>query len=62
VGLTDELRDALAISRESAFSPEELAAHERFWDAVRSERTLMNGKLAEGREEGREEGRAMGSS
>jgi len=25
---------------ESAFSREELAAHERFWDSVRSERTL----------------------
>ena len=52
VGLTDELRDALEISRESAFSPEELAAHERFWDGVRSERTLMKGKLAEGIEIG----------
>jgi len=60
VGLTEELRDALEISLESAFTPQELAAHERFWDAVRSERTLMNGKLAEGREEGREEGRAEG--
>ena len=60
IGLTAELRDALEISPESAFSPEELAAHERFWDTVRSERTLMKGKLAEGREEGREEGRAEG--
>jgi len=60
VGLTDELRDALEISRESAFSPDELAAHERFWDTVRSERTLMKGKLAEGREEGRAEGIEIG--
>ncbi len=52
VGLTEELRDALEISLQSAFTPEELAAHDRFWDAVRSERTLMNGKLAEGIEIG----------
>jgi predicted transposase/invertase (TIGR01784 family) len=60
IGLNEELRDALEISQESAFSPQELAAHERFWDAVRSERTLMNGKLAEGREEGRAEGIEIG--
>jgi hypothetical protein len=51
---------SFSISQESAFSPQELAAHERFWDAVRSERTLMNGKLAEGRAEGIEIGVALG--
>jgi DNA-binding transcriptional LysR family regulator len=60
VGLTEELRDALEISLESAFTPQELAAHERFWDTVSSERTLMNGKLAEGRAEGIEIGVALG--
>ena len=52
------------MAREAAFSPGELAAYERYWDAVRVERTLLSGKKAEGREEGEavgfERGRAEG--
>ena len=59
-GINPEITDALRLARESNFSPRERNAYDRFWDAVRMERTLINGKLAEGRAEGREEGRAEG--
>ena len=55
-GINAELTDAMRLARESNFSPRERNAYDRFWDAVRMERTLLNGKLAEGREEGRAEG------
>lgn len=59
---------ALAEVREAAFSEEELRAYEKFWDAISTERTLIEGRYREGmargrkegREEGREEGRAEG--
>jgi predicted transposase/invertase (TIGR01784 family) len=56
-----EIEEALSLAGESAFSRAELEAYDRYWDAIRSERTLISGKykdgLKVGREEGREEGR-----
>ena len=51
-----EIGDALDLARESGFSAGELEAYDRYWDAVRVERTLMSGKYAEGLEKGREDG------
>jgi predicted transposase/invertase (TIGR01784 family) len=58
--LNAALNEALRISRESNFSPAERNAYDRFWDAVRSERTLIEGKTKEALEQGRAEGKAEG--
>jgi len=55
-----EIGDALDLARESGFSLGELEAYDRYWDAVRVERTLMSGKYAEGLEKGLEKGREDG--
>jgi flagellar biosynthesis/type III secretory pathway protein FliH len=56
----EEIREALELSGESAFSRTELEAYDRYWDVIRTERTLMAGKYTEGRTEGRIEGRTEG--
>jgi len=56
VAVSQEVRDAIAISRQSAFTPGELETYERFWDAVSRERTLIAGGLAEGIEIGERRG------
>jgi predicted transposase/invertase (TIGR01784 family) len=68
--INSEIQQAFTISRESNFTIEERAAYDRFWDAVRSERTLLLGKTreahavgkAEGKAEGLEEGIAVGKA
>ena len=55
-----ELKEAVTLAREGGFTPGELDAYDRYWDAVRSERTLLEGKTAQAREEGLAEGRAEG--
>jgi flagellar biosynthesis/type III secretory pathway protein FliH len=54
------VREAIEIARESAFTPGELETYDRFWDAVRRERTLISGSRQEGLEIGLEKGRAEG--
>jgi len=46
------------LAKESAYTPSELSAYEVYWDSVRTERTLLQGRYDEGRAEGRVEGRA----
>jgi flagellar biosynthesis/type III secretory pathway protein FliH len=55
-----EIQEALNLSFEAAFSRSDLEAYDRYWDLIRSERTLMSGTYKEGREAGREEGRQEG--
>jgi predicted transposase/invertase (TIGR01784 family) len=55
-----EIQEAVTLSKEGAFSPGELEAYDRYWDAVRTERTLLEGKTAEAKAEGHAEGRAEG--
>ena len=54
----------MEVVEESAFSPEQLLGYDKFWDIIRTETTLYNSGVrqgrAEGREEGREEGEAIG--
>ena len=57
-----EIKQALALTEESAYTPKELEAYERNWDAIRSEKTLMEDKWEEGLEKGREEGLAEGKA
>ena len=56
MGLTELLRQALAIAEECGFSPGQLERYDAFWDAVSRERTLLSGKFKEGRTEGLTEG------
>ena len=60
VAVSQEVRDAIEIARQSAFTPAELEAYERFWDAVSRERTLISGGFQAGRDEGIEIGRSEG--
>lgn len=59
-----EISKALTVLEESAFTDEELAGYEHFWDGISVEKTLYNSArregLAEGRAEGIAEGRAEG--
>jgi predicted transposase/invertase (TIGR01784 family) len=50
------IRQAAELCEVGAFTPEELAGYDRFWDMVSIEKT----KLCEAREEGRAEGHATG--
>ena len=56
------LKEAVTILTESSFTNAELAAYERFWDIISTEKTLATGKFREGREVGRKEGREEGKS
>lgn len=53
-----EVREAIELMRESAFSEEELAAYEDYWDSVRLERSMISDGLETGEAKGREEGHA----
>lgn len=50
-----EIKEAVQLLEESAYTPEELEYYHTYWDSVSSEKTLMEGKFREGKEEGREE-------
>jgi predicted transposase/invertase (TIGR01784 family) len=60
IAVSGEVRHAIEIARESAFTPGELESYDRFWDAVRRERTLISGSRREGIEEGIEIGEQRG--
>jgi len=47
-----EIKEALLLTREAAYTPEELEAYNRNWDAIRTEKTLIDDKLMEGFEKG----------
>lgn len=52
-----EIKKAVTVLEESAFTPEQLWRYEKFWDTIRVEKTLLSSSERKGREEGREEGR-----
>jgi predicted transposase/invertase (TIGR01784 family) len=56
----EQIRRAAGLCEEGAFSPEELAAYEAYWDWIRTEKTVREGSLAKGRAEGEAKGRAEG--
>ena len=47
-----EVREAIEHLQESAFTKEELATYDKYWDSVSSERTLIEDAYAEGEEKG----------
>ena len=58
--LEPDLREALEILEESAFSREELDRYDRYWDTIISEQTLIEDAERKGRTEGYAEGRTEG--
>jgi predicted transposase/invertase (TIGR01784 family) len=56
----EDIRQALDICEEGAFTEAELALYDGYWDAVRVENTLISGGRREGRAEGLAEGEAIG--
>lgn len=48
-----EIKEAIGLAEESAFSPAELDAYESYWKAVSSEKTLREASRAEGIVEGK---------
>ena len=56
----EEISQAVEICEESAFTPAELAAYDRYWDVVRREKSAISGALAEGEIKGEARGEAKG--
>jgi predicted transposase/invertase (TIGR01784 family) len=50
-----EIREAVDLSEEAAYTEGELVAYDKYWDAVSVEKTLLSGARKEGRQEGRQE-------
>ena len=55
-----DVREAVEILAESAFTPAELESYDRYWDSVSIERTLVGDSLAAGEKIGIEKGRQEG--
>ena len=55
-----EIKEAIALAEEAAFSPAELEAYESYWKAVSSEKTLREESRLEGKAEGKIEGKIEG--
>ncbi|MDR2684567.1 MAG: Rpn family recombination-promoting nuclease/putative transposase [Prevotellaceae bacterium] len=51
-----EINEAIKMCEEAAYTEEEKAAYDKYWDTVSYEKTLIHGKLSEGRAEGLQEG------
>jgi predicted transposase YdaD len=60
----EHIRKAAELCEESALTPEQLALYDRYWDAIRSEKTIREAARREGKAEGRalglEEGEVIG--
>ena len=56
----EEVREAIDLVRESAFTEEELVAYEDYWDSVRVERSMISDALETGEAKGRQTGHAEG--
>lgn len=51
-----EIKKAMTVLEESAFTPEQLLGYEKFWDIISVEKTLISSAERKGKEEGRKEG------
>jgi len=56
----EQISKAAELCEQAAFSPEQLATYEAYWDWVRIEKTVREGSLAKGRAEGEALGLAKG--
>ena len=57
-----EINEAVSLAEESGYSVSELDTYYQYWDTVSTEKTLMEGKYAEGEAKGRAEGKAEGKA
>jgi predicted transposase/invertase (TIGR01784 family) len=55
-----EIREAIELLQESAYSKSEMAAYDKYWDSISVERTLLVDSFAEGKTEGIIEGKIEG--
>jgi predicted transposase/invertase (TIGR01784 family) len=55
-----EISEAVKLAEEAAYTPGELNSYESYWDAVRTEKTLLLGKYDEGMARGMARGMAEG--
>ena len=55
-----EINKAMEVVEESAYTPEQLLGYDKFWDVIRTETTLYNSGVRQGRAEGLEEGIEQG--
>jgi len=55
-----EIKKAVSLAEEAAYTPGELESYEKYWDAVSIEKTLITGSRAEGHAEGLAEGELKG--
>ena len=55
-----EIYKAMEVVEESAYTPEQLLGYDKFWDVIRTETTLYNSGVRQGRAEGLEEGIEQG--
>lgn len=51
-----EIKKAVTVLEESAFTPEQLLGYEKFWDIISVEKTLISSAERKGKAEGRVEG------
>jgi predicted transposase/invertase (TIGR01784 family) len=56
----EDIRKAVDICEESGFTPEELIEYDWYWDAIRTEKSLLAERWEKGMEKGHEEGRKEG--
>ena len=56
----EQIQQAAELCRVAAFTPEELADYEKYWDIVRREKSLREGSLEEGEVKGLVKGEAIG--
>ena len=55
-----EIKQAVELSAVSAYTPDELAAYEKYWHYVSTEKTMLHDKFAEGLAIGEAKGKAKG--
>lgn len=55
-----EISKALTAVEESAYTDEQLLGYDKFWDIIRTEKTIFNSAVRRGREKGYAEGREQG--
>jgi len=51
----EQISKAIELCEEGAYTPEERAAYEAYWDIIRTEKTIREGSLAKGKAEGKAE-------
>ena len=56
------IRKAAELCEEAAFTPAELAAYDKYWDIIRTEKTLFNSYWQNGEAKGLAKGRAEGKT